>query len=117
MFRCCCPWSHEEDDEVNDPLLMPESHDHNSIQQVLQQALDSMIDMNIYTIASINRLGMYAKSGITMEEKEIKPPQYAIPEGQFLFPTEHLECAQAAEQFSELLAPYVNADVYIESLE
>ena len=81
---CSCLFPEADDDEANDPLLIPVTNEQTSMQMILQQTLDRLIDLNIYTIHSINRLSMYAPNTMPLGEKEITPYVVNIPNGELM---------------------------------
>eukprot|EP00835_Amoeboradix_gromovi_P006436 NODE_755_length_4533_cov_0.124041.p3 type:complete len:149 gc:universal NODE_755_length_4533_cov_0.124041:843-1289(+) len=120
LLSSCCPcfFAEVDDDEVHDPLLMPESKDQTSMQSVLQQTLDKLIDLNIYTIHSINRLSMYAPNTMHLSEKEITPYMTNIPNGELMIGAQrNSQVLELIKKALPMLEIPVQAYIFINKLE
>ncbi len=119
LKMCCgCLFPNTDTEEETNPLLVPVSTDQTSMQNILQQTLDKLIDLNIYTIHSISRLSMYAPNNMPLGEKEIIPVQISIPNGDLKIGSKpnKMVLAFMAKALPILLST-IHPKIYIKELE
>ena len=120
IFRWCCSclYTESDDSEVHDPLLVPITKDQTSMQSILQQTLDRLIDLNIYTIHSINRLSMYAPNTMPLGEKEITPVIVNIAPGELrIGSSANSIVLDLVDKALPLLETPVKAMIFVKQLE